>query len=735
MSALVHAPASGSSSGPGSGPGRKRGVSTCLPCYNKKQKCNRQYPCNHCARRRRPEQCTYVYHDQRKAPAAAAAAATAQAAQAAAAPKKMPPPSVNQNQFHEIQLFGSSGMGFAVDSEGQPAMLEPSNSCGTALREDHTTPLSELFGYFEDSESNTLGLLRRVAGLDQRKHNHQTVLSREVGASVLAEMERMPPRTVIDFLMQFFLAEVNWMFHLVHPASLMSHYEAWWNKRRQIKLPDTDVECVFNATDIDFAALILRICAFAAQFLPSASHTIDSVRGMPLAKIREACGEVASALGGIAVDIDSRGSLFRVQHVCFSGLTAGCEGHIRKAWTTLCSAVCLAQGLGFHQDARGDQSLLLDELEYEMRRRVFCNLYVWDGLLSRQLDHVPFLNVSLNVDNLPKMNLTTGTDPDSGAPEGFTERVLQARLVAFWRDCKPSESRGAEYDPTRAQERYERFRREFIDTLPPAFALEPSLEWDRQLPHLSMQRQLLYTAIFDSICHNFRPLLLLEPAYIRRLPAYKQVLLSSQGAILAHSALKVLECVSTLSGMLGATYTRLVAIIFHTFEAGALLLCLCIRGTVQDGDHLHQAEAALAETTGTAGAMEMNVTRRQCVQAAREALVRLELLGEVSDMAEAGACSLAQLMRQLDGHGGGEDALILYSTASSLPSEKEVDEQNRTPPELEEFWPESGCSDTIMNMGSSITFAKMNCTYFDGSQMGDLGDILLEEGMQGWDAG
>lgn len=214
--------------------------------------------------------------------------------------------------------------------------------------------------------------------MNQGKENHQnhhTAISRELGARVRAELERMPPRAVTDFLLQFFLAEVNWMFQTVHPASLMASYEAWWNKRQQ---PDS--EALFSAADIDFAALMLRICVFASQFLPSASYTIDSVRGMPLTRIRETSAKVAAALGSIAADIDSRGSLFRVQHMCFLGLTAGCEGHIRKAWATLCSAICLAQGLGFHQDARGDpQSMLLDELEHEMRRRVFCNLYVWDG--------------------------------------------------------------------------------------------------------------------------------------------------------------------------------------------------------------------------------------------------------------------------------------------------------------------------------------------------------------------
>jgi hypothetical protein len=305
--------------------------------------------------------------------------------------------------------------------------------------------------------------------------------------------------------------------------------------------------------------------------------------------------------------------------------------------------------------------------------------------------------------------------------------VLQARLVAFWRSCKPTESKASEYDPTTAHEWYETFRRDFIDTLPPAFALEPNLQWDAQLPQLPMQRQLLYTAIFDSICHNFRPLLLLEPAHVRSLPAYKQVLLSSQGAILAHSALNVLESVSMLSQMLGATYTRLVAIIFHTFEAGALLLCLCIRGTVKDPDQggypspPDTSWASYASRT-VGGSVEVNVTRRQCVQAAKDALAHLERLSEVSGMAEAGARSLAQLLAQLDG--AASEAMVPVGVPHL--GEKECDERNGTPVE---GWLE--ITDTAM--GSDMTLAGLNGGYFDPASLSDLWDIGLEDGAQSWD--
>lgn len=93
-----------------------------------------------------------------------------------------------------------------------------------------------------------------------------------------------------------------------------------------------------------------------------------------------------------------------------------------------------------------------------------------------------------------------------------------------------------------------------------------------------MQRQLLQIAIFDSICWNFRPLLLLKPTQIARLAPYKQVLLQSQKQWLALAAIKELESVTALHAMFGSSHTLFAAIVFNTFEAAVLLLSLCCNG-------------------------------------------------------------------------------------------------------------------------------------------------------------
>ena len=223
---------------------------------------------------------------------------------------------------------------------------------------------------------------------------------------------------------------------------------------------------------------------------------------------------------------------------------------------------------------------------------------------------------------------------DSGAPETFTERLMQVQLNRFWRSS--GSRRNSEYDPTQAEHRYERFCAEYLPSLPPAFALKPDAKWDKYLPKLAMQRQLLYISIFDSICWNFRPLLLLKPSQIACLAPYKQVLLQSQKKVLAIAALRELEVIAALHAMFNGCHIRFGAIIFNTFEACVLLLTLCTH-----------AEFPFDKDDGSGTLLGLKfgrLTRKRFIQAAEKGLDRLQMLAEVSDMAATGARTLAQLL-------------------------------------------------------------------------------------------
>ncbi|KAI0382392.1 hypothetical protein F5Y04DRAFT_45580 [Hypomontagnella monticulosa] len=583
--------------------GRKRLISSCIPCYTRKQKCNREYPCSHCARRRRPEECAYY-----PSPASSHSANSPES-------RKEDIRSDNEN------ITSRRSSGSAPDWNAYPGCTSK-------------TSLVDLFGYLEDSDSNTLALVRKL-GLDEEDNHHGNGLPLPPDAAdeVQRNIERMPDRQILDFLIRYFVSEVNWMDQAVHLPWFLSQYQRWWTIGRPTRV-----------SEVDFAVLILRICSYACLFLPSPSYTLDRIRGVLLADIRSTCDDVAETLSGICSRIDARGSLVRVLHLSFFGLKTRCEGRINDFWEALGRAIRVAQSAGLHSGSATSRHGL-DELDKEMRRRAFCNLYVWDSLLSRQLDRIPFLPGGLSPANWPQMRLISGVgdETESEAVEGFTERILQARLSEFWSSTNPPP--GVEYDMTVAEVRYEKFCSEFLATLPSAFALQPNTAWDKRLHKLPLQRQLLHIAIFDSLCWNFRPMLLRGPNDIQSLPAYKRVLLSTQKKALAVAALRVLDNVTTLHAMLGGCHTRFPGLVFSTFEAAVLLAYLCMDprfpGDGNDG-------TLIKSKTDPLRAGMASLTRTDCIQGVHDALSRLRMLAEVSHTAEGGANTITRLLEYLN---------------------------------------------------------------------------------------
>ena len=420
--------------------------------------------------------------------------------------------------------------------------------------------------------------------------------------------------------------------HLVHPPWFLARYQRWWA-----------VERVTLVLEVDFAVLILRICSYALQFLPSPSCTLDKIRGVLLSDISNTCDEVAESLATIGSAVDGRGSLIRVQHLAFFGLRCQMEGRRDALWDALSRAIRVAQSVGIHSEATKARPGM-DEVEKEMGRRTFCNLYTWDSLLSRQLDRIAFLPGCLNAGNWPQMHLG-GVGDGSGAElawGAFTERLLQARLADFWRRIGPMPE--DKYDVVIAEERYEQFCREYLAELPPAFALEPNEAWDKRLTKLPLQRQLLHIAIYDTLCWNFRPLLLRLP-HEQNLPAYKSMLLDSQKKALVIAATHVLEGVSQLHAMLGGCHTRFAGLVFSTFEAAVLLVYLCMDPLFSnDGPPPDLSNTKNSKNPDPLRAGMCNITQHGCREAVQGALDRLRMLAEVSSMADVGASTLTQLL-------------------------------------------------------------------------------------------
>ncbi|KAL1883171.1 hypothetical protein Daus18300_000229 [Diaporthe australafricana] len=440
----------------------------------------------------------------------------------------------------------------------------------------------------------------------------------------------MPDRRILDFLVRCYMDLVNWIDQVVCPANFLSNYQKW--KARGAPS---------SVDDVEFAVLLLRLCSYAAQFLPSPSYPVDRVRSMLLGDIRKQCDNIGDRLAKTCTSLDPRGSLVRVQHLMISGLSAQCEGRNDTFWETIGHTVLAAQRLGICKDPPSPIHAGLCWTEAELRQSTLCNLYVWDSILSRQLDRMPFLpDDSVDCAGGLLVQATTSEAGDAcGTPDFFTERLLQARLARFWRSFRPRQ--GADYDLAIAEERYDKFCSEYLASLPSAFSFPPNKQWDGRLPKLPLQRQLLYICIFDCICWNFRSALLIDPDRVRDLPRYKQVQLASQKRVLAVSALNVLSSVAVLHNMLGASYTRHPGIVIHMFEAAILVGSLCI-----DPDFPGAEYGGSTQNIAPLGCFDVDIrtlTRGHCIKSVQDAVGRLRKLADVSEMADAGMRTLAIL--------------------------------------------------------------------------------------------
>ncbi|OJD19143.1 hypothetical protein AJ78_00843 [Emergomyces pasteurianus Ep9510] len=483
----------------------------------------------------------------------------------------------------------------------------------------------------EDSQTNTMGLLRRIDLCEEEVHHNGRAqdISPETALEIQEKLYKMPGRATLNVLVRHFVGEVNWMDQLVHVPWFIVQYQQWWT----VKKPS-------SAFWVEFAVLFLRICSYASQFLPSPSHTIESIQGIPLANIRKRCDDVADNLALICTHLNPRGGILRVQHLAFVGLKSLCEGRTNDFRDKLRCAIHAAQRVGL--DKVDIPSMLdMNEMEKEMRRRIFCNLYIWDSFLSRQLDRPAILSSCLGPENMPSMQFGPDDDDTQGLDD-FTQHILQARLANFWKNS--GSNLGSEYDIILAEERYEKFCSDYLVTLPSVFALQPDRECDERDPTLRQEREVLHIAIFESLCYNFRPVLLQNSNEVQCLPKYKKTLLSSQQKALAVAAQRVLKGTSTLHALMGNSQTRFPHIILPTFEAAVLLVNLCMDPHFPTQDETHGPSPFKVDPLG---AGMVNLQREECMQAVSDALSCLQTLAEVSIMAEVGAQTLAQLHERL----------------------------------------------------------------------------------------
>lgn len=179
-----------------------------------------------------------------------------------------------------------------------------------------------------------------------------------------------PDRAITDFLVGIFFHEINRSHEMIHAPSFQSRYATWCNFQEINGQSGKSIP----EDDLNFGVLVLRVCLLSIQSLPHSQYPTSGILSTHLDQVEHWFSTLADEVGGCKA-LQSKPSIITVQrkyyHVCYL-LN---YGKIRPSWSILSAAVSDARELGLHQK---ESSIPLSEMDMELRRRTFWNLYVRD---------------------------------------------------------------------------------------------------------------------------------------------------------------------------------------------------------------------------------------------------------------------------------------------------------------------------------------------------------------------
>lgn len=166
-----------------------------------------------------------------------------------------------------------------------------------------------------------------------------------------------------DILVERYLEVTNYGYYCLYPPTFSQDYAAWWSGRAK-----------GSTLTPDFTCLLLRVCSCSAQYLDSESQQkLESDLGEPVQSLSESYHHAAKQLSNTIPP--GKGGLTQVQQLFLTAAWYKAESFFVESWHSLCAAIHEAQELGMHKST---SRAGLSEFDVEMRRRMWCLLYVWD---------------------------------------------------------------------------------------------------------------------------------------------------------------------------------------------------------------------------------------------------------------------------------------------------------------------------------------------------------------------
>ncbi|KAH8890715.1 hypothetical protein GQ53DRAFT_688461 [Thozetella sp. PMI_491] len=494
----------------------------CSECHRRKQKCDREWPCNHCQKRKVANQCRFI-----EAPATA----TNNAARL--------------SRKRALDDRSATTEGFSINQGDLESLgYMPPHS------------LFDLIGESEPGPTET-----RQEHLD--------------GPFIQAAIQVLPPRKYTDYLVQRFLDYVNYHYYILHAPTFLDEYKTWWSLRNSSR-----------TLSLEWTSLLLTVCACSMQYLDRSLetklrlHLGESFEGLS-EQLHEAGRDLSSRVragcGGITTVYQLLYSCYWYKSEarfpeCWHALTAAAREAQEMRRSHLGQFPCLAVEhchihwltlLVLHTKRPGSRAL---EFDREMERRVWCILNAWDWQLSALLSRPLIIDRAASHVELPHLSL------EGDSPSPILHMKLHSQLINklsrkfgnMSNITSPSDVQEFQFDVEA-----------WVMTLPPRFSFpSPDKSQDEAFPWLVLHRHYLYTVTYS---------LLLGP--MRRFLSESQPQSSHSGkeqeirAAAVNYALLLIDALKTFFDHVYPEDTRYHAVLFSTFDTGTVLCSALLHDT------------------------------------------------------------------------------------------------------------------------------------------------------------
>ncbi|KAK9455156.1 fungal-specific transcription factor domain-containing protein [Dipodascopsis uninucleata] len=340
---------------------RRIRVVSCMECHRRKQKCNRQWPCNQCTSRNVQSSC---YFPNRTA---TTLIFTPENSTTSSEGNNKTTDSVG-DQIDRVPLHVpavSSTM--ALEQEDDVSRITTSSASSKSQPSDDL-PI-DTFGYLDNSLYSVIADITNLNLDDDELKLAKTPLVKY--EKILArrdEVERMfsklPAKQQVDVLVDTFFRYLQ-LYSVLHEGAFREKYNRWWNTEEKFSLEYLETGCI-----------IFHMMALGILFLP---------------KNREKLTVTIDGDFEILSDCyhDTAVKICDLFDVCYTTVLSSflvatwykLKFRTRDSWYEIAKTIRYAQEIHLHTEEPNEPP----SYEREMRRRLWWTLYYWDRSMGATL--------------------------------------------------------------------------------------------------------------------------------------------------------------------------------------------------------------------------------------------------------------------------------------------------------------------------------------------------------------